>query len=332
MLNNVNYFKIMNLFWDVAPELAGYKSDHPALFHAILDSINRNGWRDTEIEYDRIINKVRLGKKNYLEGRAWLSENKFITFTPGKGKGEYARAKFGLGDAVLGSTASNTASGSSHGINAVLPNTASSTASDTGKVINEVLPSTASDTASSTAISTTTGTALNTLFINKQITNNIQQEQQQKQTPVPGAVDDGVDVESLFVEEVEEKKTTPPQPLPTTDEVRSNLLASDSHKRYAINQKKLAVNDEGYAELIDEFITQQEMQADPSKPLKPVFQEMYKVRRHFMNWLGDRYTRSQTSKSNGNNNSGKGAKGSLRSTALGSVNYRGTGSTCDVEL
>lgn len=170
---------------------------------------------------------------------------------------------------------------------------------------------------------------------NKKIKENREnKEKQQQQTPVPGSVD-GVDDEEKLEESAvksEGKKDPSPNPLPTAEEVRSCLLASKSHKRYAIDLKKLVADDDGYAALIEEFITQQEMQADPDKPLKPVFPEIGHVRRHFMNWLGDRYTRSQNVKSNDNHNQGKRTKSALRSTAIGQPDYRGKGSTCELEL
>lgn len=84
----------LKAFWDEAPYLDGFKSDYAALYCAIWDSVNRNRWADTEIEYDRIINKTKMGKRMYLAGRAWLFENSFITMT--KGLNEYSKAKYNI--------------------------------------------------------------------------------------------------------------------------------------------------------------------------------------------------------------------------------------------
>jgi len=101
----VNYITEINTFWDNAPYLPGFKSDYGFLYLAIADSVNRNFWKDTEIEYDRIINKTRLGKRMYLEAREWLQANNFITFT--KGRNDYARACFNI--VVQKCTATDTA-------------------------------------------------------------------------------------------------------------------------------------------------------------------------------------------------------------------------------
>ncbi|PMD94870.1 hypothetical protein BWI97_15855 [Siphonobacter sp. BAB-5405] len=121
-----NYIEIINSFWDEAPYLEGYKGDHASLFFAVLDSVNRNKWREVEIEYDRLISKVRLGKKNYLECRRWLVENRFITLK--EGRGDYAKAKFFVGSAVPGAVLGRTAKG----MNAVPNEVPDRTADETG--------------------------------------------------------------------------------------------------------------------------------------------------------------------------------------------------------
>lgn len=116
------------------------------------------------------------------------------------------------------------------------------------------------------------------------------------------------------------------EPLPTSDEVRQELIQNQGTRRYAIEQLKVATTEADYLNLVEFFITQQEVQAKPNAPVFPV---MWSTRRHFMNWLGKR-TEIKSTDSNGKSN--KRATGSLRPTALGTSNYRGTGSTCDVEL
>ena len=76
----MNYIKLVNWFWENVIYLDGYKSDYGILFFTIVDSINRNEWKPTEIEYDRIINKSKIGKRMYLDARSWLSNNNVISF------------------------------------------------------------------------------------------------------------------------------------------------------------------------------------------------------------------------------------------------------------
>ncbi len=118
----LNYIKIINTYWDIAPFTDGFKSDYTSLFFALLDSINRNDWQDSEIEYDRITSKAGIGKRMYLEARKWLKESGFITLT--EGKGDYQKAKFGLHGAVHFCTAYYTA-------NSTANDTAQSTSNDT---------------------------------------------------------------------------------------------------------------------------------------------------------------------------------------------------------
>lgn len=104
----MNYIKLINTFWDKAPDLDGYKSDYGILYFSILDAVNRRNWKDVEIEYDRIIYQSKLGKRMYLDGRRWLKENGFITLI--EGKGDYQKAKFGIPFEVQKCTAQRTAS------------------------------------------------------------------------------------------------------------------------------------------------------------------------------------------------------------------------------
>ena len=94
-----NYIDIIRWYWDEVPEMDGYKADYTALFFALLDSINRNNWQETEIEYDRIMYKCPLNKRTYLEGRKWLRDNQIILLK--EGRGEYAKARFMVHNAVF---------------------------------------------------------------------------------------------------------------------------------------------------------------------------------------------------------------------------------------
>lgn len=111
----MNYIKEVTLFWDDAPYMDGYKSEYGLLYLALIDSVNRNFWKDTEIEYDRLINKTRLSKRVYLAGRTWLMENGFITFTAGRN--DYAKAKFNV--VVRNCTATDTANDTATGTTTV---------------------------------------------------------------------------------------------------------------------------------------------------------------------------------------------------------------------
>lgn len=293
----INYFKVMNLFWDAAPYLDGYKTDHPALFHAVVDSINRNGWRETEIEYDRIINKVRLGKKNYLEARKWLVLHQFITLKPGMG--DYAKAKFGLGNAVLGRTAPGTAPDTAPATpsdtipapfsdDAVPASTPSETAYNTAPSANAVLPSTAPDTAGNTASDTAPGTASHTYLIKELITTNELLKTVNNNVD-NDAADDEVNSDAVTSSQKNERQPAadegdphPPSPLPTADDVRQTLLNSGPHIRQAIERHKLAKTPNDFADLVEEFIDQQLGRVDDGQP---PFKKMSDTRSHFMSWL-----------------------------------------------
>jgi hypothetical protein len=88
----MNYIDLINNFWDEAPNIKGYKPQYSCLYFGIIDSINRNFWKETSIEYDRIISKTGMDKRMYLEAREWLSTNGFIEFT--SGKNNYSPAKY----------------------------------------------------------------------------------------------------------------------------------------------------------------------------------------------------------------------------------------------
>jgi len=103
----LNYIDIIRWFWDEVPQMEGYKSEYTTLFFALLDSINRNKWEQTPIEYDRIIFKTNIGKRMYLSGRRWLDDNKIIAMV--EGRGDYAKARFSIGSAVLDAVQKRTA-------------------------------------------------------------------------------------------------------------------------------------------------------------------------------------------------------------------------------
>lgn len=88
----MTYIELINDFWDKAPEAKGYKPQYSCLYFGIIDSVNRNFWKETSIEYDRIISKTGMDKRMYLEAREWLMKNGFIEFTAGKNN--YSPAKY----------------------------------------------------------------------------------------------------------------------------------------------------------------------------------------------------------------------------------------------
>lgn len=112
MQAEINFINLFERFWQIAPETDGFKSDYAALYFALIDSINRNSdgknWKETEVEYDRIINKVRMGKRMFLEARNWLVNHQFLTYTPGRN--EYSKARYFIVTEVQKRTATVTSS------------------------------------------------------------------------------------------------------------------------------------------------------------------------------------------------------------------------------
>jgi len=102
-----NYIDIVNWFWEEVPEMEGYKAEYATLFFALLDSINRNNWRETEVEFDRIVYKTRLDKRMYLKARRWLDDNGILLVI--EGRGEYAKARFAVHSVLLGAVQKCTA-------------------------------------------------------------------------------------------------------------------------------------------------------------------------------------------------------------------------------
>jgi len=91
----VTYIDILNHYWDKAPFQDGYKPAHSVLYFSILHLINKNYWKETRIDYDRLIALCGLSKQTYLESRKWLATNKWIGLT--EGKNSYQSASFSLG-------------------------------------------------------------------------------------------------------------------------------------------------------------------------------------------------------------------------------------------
>ncbi|GAB3701253.1 hypothetical protein GCM10027592_29170 [Spirosoma flavus] len=158
---------------------------------------------------------------------------------------------------------------------------------------------------------------------------NLENNNQQQNAPdVADAVDEETSDEPS--DQKNEEGAPPPNPLPTADEVRVELGKSSSHWRYAYEQLKIAKSRDDYQALIEMFITQQEMDQQEDRPLFP---KMYRVRNHFKNWLGKRPLINQQTNGNLTSNQANGrTKSTLRPTAVGQPNYRGTGSHCDVDL
>jgi hypothetical protein len=73
----------MNSFWEDAPYKEGYKSSYGILYFSILDFVNKNNWRTTEVDYDRMINKTQIKKAYFLSGRIWLQDHGYISFCNG---------------------------------------------------------------------------------------------------------------------------------------------------------------------------------------------------------------------------------------------------------
>lgn len=90
----MNYIKIMNWFWQEVPYRPGYKSEYGIVFLAVVDLCNRNDWRETSAEYDRMINRVRVSKRLYYEAIKWLSEEGMIGYQ--RGYNDYSPAKFSV--------------------------------------------------------------------------------------------------------------------------------------------------------------------------------------------------------------------------------------------
>lgn len=95
----VNYYRLLEWFWNEVPFMTGYKSHYGCAFLAIVDSINRNSqkemWRETAIDFVQLINKVSCSKPMYYEALRWLKDHHLINYT--KGLNANAAARFHLG-------------------------------------------------------------------------------------------------------------------------------------------------------------------------------------------------------------------------------------------
>lgn len=90
-----NYLKIVNHFWEVAPYQEGYRSQHPALFFAILNQVNKNNWRKTKIDLGLMLCLSGLSKPTYQDARKWLVKNGWVNVV--EGRNAYQSAEFSLG-------------------------------------------------------------------------------------------------------------------------------------------------------------------------------------------------------------------------------------------
>ncbi|WP_342088040.1 DUF7833 domain-containing protein [Dyadobacter sp. OTU695] len=244
----MNYIKEVSQFWDDAPHMDGYKSDFGLLYLALIDSVNRNFWRDTEIEYDRLINKTKLSKRVYLEGRAWLLANGFIIFTPGKN--DYAKAKFNI--AVRNCTATDTTSDTA-------TDTANSTATDT-----------ATDTTTETATVSSTAPIYNKTKNNKTI-NKEEEEARENFSPSP--------IEVLVEDFKNSRKGDPPElrgsPL-TLDEYE--VLLGDNRLLLETSCKNRKLSEQQYRRALAFFFADKRAVGHQPKSQQDVTQ-------HFLNWL-----------------------------------------------
>jgi hypothetical protein len=115
----MNYIQLINNFWDEVPHTQGYKSQYGILYFAIVNCVNRNSWRPTRIDYDRLMNSAGISKPLFLEGRKWLSESKLIKFQ--EGKNAYTMAVYEVNILTATSTATSTATDTAT-IPSTLPN------------------------------------------------------------------------------------------------------------------------------------------------------------------------------------------------------------------
>jgi hypothetical protein len=87
--------KLIAFSWDTLPYLDGYRGSHIILLLLIFDSLSKNKWKQTAIDYIYIINKCKFSKRVYLDSRNWLMKNDFIKIS--KGINVYHPAYFELG-------------------------------------------------------------------------------------------------------------------------------------------------------------------------------------------------------------------------------------------
>lgn len=242
----MNYIAIVNNFWNLAPSREGYKADHAALFFAIVDSINRNEWNETEIEYDRLFYKVKMWKRTYLQCRKWLVENGFIALK--EGRGEYSRAKFWIGRAVLDAVSNSTA-------------------------VDTAVPD-------STAYAVS-GAVLDSTYLNKTINNNIQTNKPSRENfsnaPVKG-----------FEKKAPPVAAAPPiqQSLRVIDWDHAATIICRSEEARRLGMKAVQATGQGgmyseFSELVADFIEGNKMVCGDILPWKTEKE----LRSHFQKWL-----------------------------------------------
>ena len=259
-----NYIDIIRWYWDEVPEREGFKADYTSLFFALLDSINRNDWEETEIEYDRIMYKCPINKRTYLDGRKWLRDNNIISLK--EGRGDYAKARFSVHDAVLSEVQKRTAK-----------RTAKRTSCNTA-------PSTTESTAN--APHPTPHFAPN---ISKPIKplkplNLEDVEDEAKTTSATEKKEDlpvwAIEEKERFAAEVAAFKNPPPvavAPPLVREDYRKHLLAMTSAREQMGRSLKM-YSDQEYEELINRFLTEQ---LDDGKTWKDLFD----CGKHFRSWI-----------------------------------------------
>jgi len=255
----VGYIDIIRWFWDEAPEREGYKSDYGVLFFALIDSINRNDWKEAELEYGYIIYKTRIGKRMYLDGRRWLDDNGFISVKAGRG--DYAKARFAVHGAVQ---------------DAVQKRTAKRTAKRGDAVQNEVQKRTALDTASSTA-SDTADCTYNTEYLIRPLRPKDGKTEDGNNSDASEKKIEGVDLPQWAIKEKEEVakiaaeilNTNPPKssgksPPLNWDNLKDTLMGEDLWVKWA--QKELKYSVEELGALILDFVEYQQGIGESLKP------------------------------------------------------------------
>lgn len=247
----MNYVKEVNAFWDDAPYMDGFKSDYGFLYLALVDAVNRNFWRETEIEYDRLMNKTRLSKRMYLDARSWLLANGFIHFTPGKN--EYAKAKFNI--VVRNCTSTDTAT-----------DTAGDTATDTA---TDTAANTTTDTATVPSTAPSIYKTINNRTINKE-----EEEARDFSSPTP--------IEVLVEDFKNLKKGDPP-------ELRGTPLTLDDYEQLLLENRallettcmSLKISEADFERAVRKFIADKKAKKHQAKDESDITQ-------HFMNWSRNR--------------------------------------------
>lgn len=97
---SVNYYRLLEWFWEEVPYMPGYKSHYGCMFLAIVDCINRNSqkekWRETAVDFVQLINKISCSKPMYYQALDWLKSQQLITYTPGRNAHSMARFHIGI--------------------------------------------------------------------------------------------------------------------------------------------------------------------------------------------------------------------------------------------